>query len=290
MDKGQHNAAVGRVPGRIFRLKRMELAIFLWIAVFCLPTAAYLIFLFRGSGDKANSDAYDLLADAVEANTLNYELHQLRNWYAMNFYGSATALPEEQRTCTLTMVQAPITGTHSISPGYMFPSIIESIFMVKGYKYTMEYQYISGTLTCPKTTAAVFTINHTESGVLKESRTFSVPLSVWEPTGKTTFQERCLSLVRLVFSDFDSYSALTIDRTEYANACGTTFTATVEIHDAQEPLPFDFPAIQFTWPYFLSLVLLLVGLFGLLAFIWHCWSVRFILVKRAIRHSGLTMR
>ena len=280
--------AIGHVPGRIFRLKRMELSIFLWIAVFCLPTAAYLIFLFRGSGDHVNTDAYDILDDAVQANTLNYEMHALRNWYAMNFYGD---MHTNNTGCTFSIGLSPLTGQHSIAPGYMFPSLIESIFMVKGYEYTMDYQFIQGTITCTaRPVALIFRINYTISGLLKESRWFSVPVSYWESTGQTTFRERCLSMVHVMFSDYDDLSAMTIHRLEYGNVCATTLSVTVQIHDAQEPFSFDFPAIQDTWPYFLSLVLLIIGFFGLLAFIWHCWSVRFILVKRAITSSGLTMR
>lgn len=170
--------------------------------------------------------------------------------------------------------------------------IIESVLMVKGYRESYSYNYSAGVITPGAGADAItFELYKVERQMEGDRKVFSFPTRIRKQTGHSTFskKESCISKIMITFSDYEGMDAYTVDSVEYESDC-TNAEVTVEVHDAVEPMEYDYPGVKLSYPYFIGLILLVIGVFGLLAFIWHCWSVRFIIIKREIRQSGLTMR
>jgi hypothetical protein len=301
-----HSAAEFRL-----RLKRIEFSLFLWIAVFCLPVSAYIIWGFRGKGDRQNTDSYDILEDAIYSNTRNMRRH---NRFREGIrHGSWVPGALGRPAPTEYEQMAFEEREYQIGTGYLFGGSLQGLFGVRGYRrQDTYYRATAQVLVGPPIDSEVsFFLSYkgTSWTDWPEGTYFSFPRQLTEPiVGSTNVRSGCLTKVVLISSRYEwntgdptnpVESIYTFSRhsVEYDMAergpnavltCASTFT--LEVRDALEPLPLDLPGVSSIWIYFLCLGLLVLGLFGLLFFIWHCWSVRYVLIKKAIWDSGVQFR
>jgi hypothetical protein len=181
--------------------------------------------------------------------------------------------------------------TYTIRRGYLVPYLLEGFLRLRmPSPATAVFDYLSGVVLCDP----LFCNFWGRSSLPGESDAtfFSLSHNISEPImNSLNYQFLCLSKIRLIFSYFGSLSAFSLVRLEHTISAISQCpgSATLEIHDASEPVPFTFPEVRYLGIIYLSMVLLAASVFSLCVFIWHFWSIRFQIMNKVIRDSGLTI-
>jgi hypothetical protein len=285
---------LAHISDRQFRVKQLEFSISLWAALFFIPTAGYFVLGFLGKGDLVNKDAYDILKDTGDTTAGNSRSSWNLEDSVFLYYLAHGGRSEER-------IQA-VAGMHELRRGIMLPSVLELILRVTLPRVrTVPFQFASlGGVDCEET-ACNFWLYARYAGEHEGSDMFffSIPPNITRPIMQSSgaspdYEVACLQTIHMTFGRFSGITLFWHDHSEYTEfevgrqgPCQAK--PIIEVHDAGEPLSFDVPPLEFTGIYYVSFALAIVGTFVLLHFLWHCWSVRFLLIKKAINQSGLTM-
>jgi hypothetical protein len=245
-----------------------------------------MIWGFRGRADRENTDAYDLLEDAWVSNPLNLKQHF--SFRTDVHYISSDGVNGQRFTIT--------NKEWEIEQGYLFGGSLQGLFGIPGRNRKDEFFRAEASWPIQRNELEFYVSCTTSVQRTATNGTyFAFPAVLTLPVvGSSQVESGCLSRVVIYSSRVDSISAfsegpLTYDlgvrNVPVANCDGRS--AIVEIRDAFEPLPLDIPGVASGWVSFLALALLVIGLVGLLFFIWHCWSVRYVIIKKVIWDSGV---
>jgi hypothetical protein len=253
----------------------------MWGAVFFIPSSLFFLVGYRGSRDAMNNDAYHIINDAFDTSAAN--LHSHTNFSVRYvFYYGLDPMPQIKMQF--------LSQSYSIKDGYLIMKVFQRIGRV-AFPPSREITvyYASGSIACANNMCDFWV----RSSVGNASF-FSFSKRIEEPDMYSKEPNvSCLEKVSLIFSNYTDFSVFKMHRLLYTHtvtsSCPTEGT-TVEVHDATEPLPYSFPEVRYISLFYLALVFLCLSAFGLCAFIWHCWSVRFTIIKKAIHDSGLTIR
>lgn len=268
----------GRISERIFRTKKMECAFFLFCGFFLILTSIVFCWFYYQKLDIANFDAYDILNDALEANELNSKGFDDYDTTTLNFkVNGVTCHSNESST--------------QIKRGHYFTNLYDRVFLIKAYKHQYNWVYYSVSVA-PKDEYRIdafrVQIPNTNNQVPEVTRTFHVPknYSTFDPQVNITLTKSISKLTVIYYYYNKTINGFSDDiRVSYEFDASQTFE--VEIHLANEYLQYDFPTLSFSMIMAVSFPLFLVGIVCILFFLWHCWSYKYILIKRAINESGL---
>jgi hypothetical protein len=171
----------------------------------------------------------------------------------------------------------------------MFDQRIEVFLFIRlAYRGTFSYTYFDSG-TCP------FTNGSANFWAYSESRTdttyFSLPQNYTQFGSSGQIETKCLTRVHVILGQYMELSVFSLHRVDYSDlgtGCSSSFN--VFVHDASEPLPFDIPEIMHDSVIYLGMAFAALSIVGVIVFLWHCWSVKFVLIEKAIQESGLSIR
>lgn len=273
----------GRISERIFRTKKMECAFFLFCGFFLILTSIVFCWFYYQKLDIANFDAYDILNDALEANELNSK--------GFDDYDTTTLQFKVNRApCD------PIESSTQIKRGHYFTNLYDRVFLIKAYKHQYNWKYylcpcsIADPALNDKYQIDAFRIQTPNNQEPEATRIFHVPknYSTFDPQANGTLTIKYISKLTVIYYYYNKTINGFSDDIRVSYEFDTPpATFEVEIHLANEYLQYDFPTLSFSMIMAVSFPLFLVGIVCILFFLWHCWSYKYILIKRAINESGL---
>ena len=265
---------------KIFHPKRIECSIFFNLGLFFLIPSIAFCWFYHTQMDAANFDSYNILDDALNANP--------RNEINMSFYQS-----ENLHFRANGIQSQPVRLTTSISRGHVFSELFDVVYRIRriSRSSTIEYQTINFATVGNE---VAFTIDALRIERLEQrtecsqSFSFNNNFTSYDPNSDT-YTTHYLNQIHLKYyfhnlSDTAVYCGFTQDRNEYEATA--TNQITINIHYAPEILPYDFPAYSYIETMVAGFILFLVGIVGMLFFLWHCWSYKYVLIQRAILESG----
>ncbi|OHS96741.1 hypothetical protein TRFO_37055 [Tritrichomonas foetus] len=281
MDSMMEIPKEGRVSGKIFRTKRMECSLFLFFGLFFVFSSTIFCWFYRAMKDAANFDAYDILTDSIDSNNLN-EIDLVNySFPGLQFKVADVAL-------------SPFLTTRSIVKGHYFSSLFDIVYRIRPIRFSriietqqISIQYLNNEGET-RFTIESFRIN----GMLQdrecnESFVFNSNYSTYD-VNTNTQKMNFLSEVHIkyYFVKADQlFCGFTKDRLIYDETQPTQLL--IVVHYASEFLSYGFPSLSFVSVMVFAFIILLLGFVTMLFFLWHCWSYKYVLIKRAILESGV---
>jgi len=262
---------IGNDPNSIDQ-KKSEFSLFFWIGFIIMPVSAYFCYFYFRKDDYLNFDSYSIIADSEQTNT------------AVNQYSRNYRLSSKKFYVLGSLVTDSITSSYSRIRNYFFTQILHTFLFVKrgsvlSSSKTVYYRSISLTLS-----DMYFPFD-----VCVDSKCsyFSVPITKVNTSNINSFISESLNEIHLLYFSHDSIVGIRIDSTTYTS---NSQTVTVYIHDSAESLDYYFPALEGNSILSFSFISLFIGLIFVMTFLWHCWSVRFIIIDRVIQQCSPQQR
>lgn len=283
---------IGRISPSRFRLKRMEYSLVFWVGVFCLLTAVYTSYIYFRKNDIYNLDSYVMHEEAVSTNRLNQNV--MRSRIATNndperesedMYYKTFAFSINYTENPGSSNQGLVNAAQSISmrSNYLFSYILHTIFGIKlrGGSTVTQMTF---------TTNYTFTDN-TTSFYLYKYPTDKKSKDIFKYSQYFSFSNRdeggnSLYIINIIYvSDLeDNFNGFVVDSVRYF---GTGTSLTINVIDGSNPLLYYFPELDNMAFIYTGLVLLFIALIFIVFFVWYCWSVRFIIIKKTISDAKL---
>ncbi|KAK8860748.1 hypothetical protein M9Y10_012413 [Tritrichomonas musculus] len=266
----------GNVSDKMFLTKRMECSLLIFISFYIMVVSIVFVWFYNSKLDAANFDSYDMLDDALESNGFTSSDDDVYLKTILNFSVNSVRCP-------------PQNYSIQIRPGIIFNKAFDRAFRIRRPRRDGIVKYFHCEVEKNNQPLNITAYFHEDPRFYSQNFTFVYDYSYYDPDSGSTLQKH-MSDVHLTFYSFrfgneivDGFSHDVI--IDYSEQAATRFN--VYIHCANEFLPYDFPSLSHTLVMAFSFVLYLVGCVLLLFFLWHCWSYKFVLIKRAIIESGI---
>lgn len=271
-----HQQKLGYISDKVFITKRMECSVLIFFSFYIMITAIVFNWFYQSKFDAANFDAYDILNDALEIDRIGPIDNESYYRYLLTFFVNSIE-------CT------SINYTVRMRPGLVFNSAFDRAFLVRRIRRDNVIQYFQCSI--PQNTQKLNVRADFDNRHDNYSQTFSLVnnYSTFDPdSGKLI--RKYISGVYLRFYSFkmgdDEIFGFSHDiKVDYSINLPTNYN--VYIYCASDIIPFDIPALSQVMVMAISFVLFLIGCVSLLFFLWHCWSYKYVLIKKAIIESGL---
>lgn len=261
---------------KVFLTKRMECSVLIFAAFYIMVVSIVFSWFYQSKFDAANIDAYDLLDDALAIDGMGLVDDEVYMKSHLTFYAN-------DARCTV------FNYSVRIKPGLVFNQAFDRAFLVRRVRRNNIIRYYQCLVSQQNQSLNITAHFDEEPRFYTQIFSFLNSYSQYDPESGSSLN-KYISAVQLRFYSFkmdqdiiDGFShEISIDYSESQVA-----NYYVYIHCANELLPYDIPSLSQVLIMAISFVLFLLGGLALLFFLWHCWSYKYVLIKKAIIESGL---
>lgn len=261
---------------KVFLTKRMECSVLIFAAFYIMIVSIVFCWFYQSKLDAANFDAYDLLDDALTIDGMGLVDDEV-------YMKSHLSFIVNDNPCTV------FNYSIRMKPGLVFNQAFDRAFLVRRIRRNNIIRYYQCRVSQHNQSLNITAHFDLEPRIYTQFFSFLNSYSEYDPNSGSILN-KYISAVQLRFYSFkmdkdiiDGFShEISIDYSESPVA-----NYDVYIHCANELLPYDIPSLSQVLIMALSFVLFLLGSVALLFFLWHCWSYKYVLIKKAIIESGL---
>lgn len=220
--------------------------------------------------DYVNRDSYTIFDDTTSVNQITTQNQYFTTNYS--FYIQVNGGTSTQMTTENIYTSMPRS--------YLLPSVFHTLLFIKrmsrnSNQYFFSYQFTPDT-----------TLNYTLINITSNSSywLFSFPTisPTYDPYSTSPFVVNYISNIHLIYLRDAQPEVLVIGNYTY----GTSMVTNVYVRDCDEPETVLFPALDHITVSPVSFVTFFVGLILLLTFVWHWWSVRYIVINSVIKECS----
>ena len=260
--------------------KRNQFSVIFWIGIVMLPISMYFAMFYIKKKDIINFDSYAMMNDFESVNSVNdIDLDEFKYGFTMQV---------DSRTFSRNLVE------YSRIKNYMFASILHTLLFVKrGGRSASEYIF-NGSISFDNSFTHVF--NVTMSGRANASATIPVRMKEMYPSPSDinkaiTKYATSIEFIVIRQREFDAIdlnisAAITLGNVYYSEMSSAPSTVDILIRDATSmKVNYDFPVLENWAVSAVSLIALFISVVFIFVFLWHWWSVRYIIIETFIRHN-----
>ncbi|OHT09671.1 hypothetical protein TRFO_21392 [Tritrichomonas foetus] len=279
-----NNPKIGRVSGKIFQTKRLECSIFAFFGVFFFISAVIFCWGYHNKLDAVNFDSYDILSDSIESNNMHVEDINLYTYPDLQFKANEFSMGN-------------YSYTKGISRGHYFSMMFDDIYFIKTYRYSRRIEIQNCSISSFRNTDGDIEIKLESFRTDKLSRMTECTQTMYYSSNHSDFDVDSLTTTANYLSEIHlKYYIYNI--TEGNLMCGFTtykkiystsvpLLLQISIHAANEYLSYDFPAYKYSAIMIFSFIIGLIGVITIIFFLWHCWSYKYVLIKKDIIESNI---
>lgn len=254
----------------------MECLILLFASFYIMIVSIVFSWFYHKKFDAANFDAYDMLDDALTIDNIGLVDDEV-------YMKSHLSFKVNNVSCTIN------NYTVQIKPGLVFNSAFDRAFLIRRIRKNNIIKYHQCRIDQPNKSLNIIAHFDQQKRIYSQNFSFLNSYSTFDPNSQTLIT-KYISGVHLRFYSFkmdeDFIDGFSHDiAVDYSEQYSERYN--VYIHCANELLPYDIPSLSQVMIMGVSFALFLLGGVSLLFFLWHFWSYKYILIKRAILESGL---
>ena len=247
-------------------MKRLELVIFLIIGLSFFPIGIYYHFGFLKKNDHLDDEAFRILNESIEINKMDVESDFFKEVF--NVTCASTGIRKKMQK---------VRDKQKLPGNHLFAHILYTVLFMKRVSQTVVVKTFRSNVTCP-----VFRISSSSGAEISY---------VAHPNVSYMTEAGAIKIDRLEELQFDyamfgdNISEILFRRAVYGDGLSDgQFTVTV--FDANGQIDLKFPAMHSATFITVGIFIDLICIILILVFIWHCWSVSFIIIRSVIQRSA----
>ena len=257
---------------RSIEQKKIEFCIVFWIGVFLIPVSICFWGFYIEKMDTMNNDSFAMMRSPETVNS------------------QVTASNDEITTYTFFIentIMTQQTLNYTRPSNYLFISLIHTLLFIRRSEQSTNEIAMQNTRNFPVGTVQTDILNiiFNQNGGANSTGTFPIKLSETYPINDDNNAMATKYLTRVDLILFRSLGdSLGIGNTYYQEMSTRPTSYEVYVRDSETMKePYTFPSLEQTGYAPISLITLFIALVFVVVFLWHWWSVKYIVIEIYIR-------
>ncbi|EAY08447.1 hypothetical protein TVAG_355060 [Trichomonas vaginalis G3] len=270
---------------RTIEVKKTEFCIVFWIGLLLMPISIVFWVGFLKKMDIVNFDSYTMSTEPDSINNGNAQNDNILLFNQTQFvlnYVSDSGVEE--------YIFAPVWYKISRSTNYLLPSLLHYILFIKKGSRSGQNSYFTRNFTLPSsysTLAYNITWNSSRTNnQISQDFVFPIYRTLVDQNDPYIVTRERLTKIKMfrtpgVEDTPMSEEGLVVEYTDYTVT--SSYNVLMEIYDSEGMVNYSFPGLEDYTIAGISIILLFIGLIMVLIFLWHWWSVKYIIIQNVIK-------
>ena len=250
--------------------KKSEFSIFFWLGLTMIPLSIYFCYFYFKKKYYLNFDSFSIISDTETINTAVSRYIPSYTFTTLRFYLNDN----------INFITDLLTIKSTRISNYFFTSILHSLLFIKrgGYLNSISYLYRFYLSINLNSNFLLFNLK-----LLNKKIFFSIPINQYNTTNPENFEKLIINEIHFNYFNYDSISSIVIEKIIYKKESSII---TCFIHDSREMENYYFPLLEDQGIIIFSFITLFLSIILVMIFLWHCWSVKFIIIDKVIQDNS----
>lgn len=277
---------------RTIEVKKTEFSVIFWLGLLMIPVSIVFWIGYMKKIDIVNFDVYQMATEPDSINNADRQSRVIEIFNSTKFtfqYNGSSGLVSYDFAPSFYIIRR--------DNNYLMASILHAILFIKKGRRSYDNSYFNRTVTLPSSYKTFFfnitwTVPKTTSTV---TQSFAYPVFRVIVDQEYPYSSTIHRLTRIKYykvpaienSDIKT-QALIEEFVDYAPT--SSLDVLMEIYDSEGNVNYTFPNLEEYTIAGLSVILCFISLIAVLVFLWHWWSVKYVIIQNVIRRCTTHQR